>query len=145
MFSHVTLGSNDLERAGAFYDAVLGALGYRQRRVMADGGPGALCWIGADSDLPRFYVYEPFDGKLATAGNGVMVAFVAPSRDAVDEAFAAGLSAGGSSEGAPGIRPHYAEDYYGAYLRDPDGNKLHIVFRDSLAEKASGYFTTDKP
>ena len=136
MFSHVTVGSNDLERAGAFYDAVLGALGYRQRPVQPDGGPQALCWIGADSDLPRFYVYEPFDGAPATPGNGTMTAFVAPSRQAVDAAHAAGIKMGGTDEGAPGLRSHYAADYYGAYLRDPDGNKLHFVFRDSLAHKA---------
>ena len=145
MFSHITVGSNDLAASGRFYDAVLGAIGYRRRPVEPDGGPPALCWVGADADLIRFYVYEPYDGAPAAAGNGAMVAFWAPSRDAVDAAFAAGLASGGTDAGAPGPRPHYAEDYYGAYLRDPDGNKLHMVFRDSLASRVAAYFTTLSP
>ena len=131
MLSHVTIGSNDLDRAGAFYDAVLQPLGLRRREVEPDGGPLALCWVGAKA-YPRFYVYSPFDGQPATPGNGAMIAFIAPSREAVDQAYAAGLEAGGAGEGAPGLRPHYAPDYYGAYLRDPDGNKLHLVHRPAL-------------
>ncbi|WP_297103787.1 VOC family protein [uncultured Devosia sp.] len=131
MFSHVTVGSNDLERAGRFYDAVLRPLGLRRREVEPDGGPQALCWVGA-KPYPRFYVYEPFDGQAASPGNGSMLAFITPSRGAVDEAYAAGLINGGGDEGAPGLRPHYAPDYYGAYLRDPDGNKLHLVHRPAL-------------
>ena len=84
---------------------------------------------GAPAALPRFYVYSPFNGEPATAGNGAMVAFVAPSPDAVDAAHAAGLARGGSDEGPPGPRPHYGDGYYGAYLRDPDGNKVHVVHR----------------
>ncbi|MVS97944.1 VOC family protein [Devosia marina] len=131
MFSHVTVGSNDLERAGQFYDAVLLPLGLRRRVVEPDGGPEALCWVGK-SPYPRFYVYAPFDGQAAAPGNGAMLAFIAPSKDAVIEAHTAGLAAGGRDEGAPGLRPHYAPDYFGAYLRDPDGNKVHLVFRAAL-------------
>ena len=131
MFSHVTVGSNDLERAGRFYDAVLLPLGLRRRAVTPDGGPAALCWVG-EAALPRFYVYEPFDRAPATAGNGAMVAFLAPSEQAVIEAHREGLAAGGTDAGAPGPRPHYGEGYFGAYLRDPDGNKLHLVFRGDL-------------
>lgn len=133
MFSHVTVGSNDLERAGQFYDAVLAPLGMRRRIVEPDGGPEALCWIGA-RPFPRFYVYAPFDRGPASAGNGVMVAFIAPSQEAVELAHAAGLANEGSDEGAPGLREHYAPGYYGAYLRDPDGNKVHIVHRPALLE-----------
>jgi catechol 2,3-dioxygenase-like lactoylglutathione lyase family enzyme len=132
MFSHITVGSNDLDRAGAFYDAVLLPLGLRRRAVVPDGGPPALCWILAEGKLPRFFVFTPFDGQKAAAGNGSMVAFLAPSPAAVDAAFAAGMTAGGTSEGAPGPRPQYGDGYYGAYLRDPDGNKLHIVHRGDL-------------
>ena len=131
MFSHITLGSNDLDRAARFYDAVLLPLGLQRRIVDPDGGPPALCWVGAQS-YPRFYIYSPFDGQPASVGNGTMTAWFAPSQAAVDAAYAAGLAAGGSDEGAPGIRPHYAPDYYGAYLRDPDGNKVHLVFRSGL-------------
>ena len=133
MFSHVTVGSNDLDRAAVFYDAVLLPLGLRRRIVEPDGGPPALCWVGA-KPYPRFYVYALFNGQVATSGNGAMIAFIAPSRAAVDHAHAAGLTSGGADEGAPGLRTHYAPDYYGAYLRDPDGNKLHMVHRAALLD-----------
>jgi catechol 2,3-dioxygenase-like lactoylglutathione lyase family enzyme len=129
MFSHVTVGSSNLERSGAFYDALLSPLGLVRREMEPDGGPPALCWIKAAQSLPRFYVYMPYDRNPATMGNGNMVAFDAPDQGAVDAAYAAGIDAGGTCEGAPGLRPHYGPDYYGAYLRDPDGNKLHIVHR----------------
>ncbi|SFI70859.1 VOC family protein [Celeribacter neptunius] len=134
MFSHVTLGADDLDEAAVFYDAVLGAIGMTQRAVVPDGGPEARCWVRPEAPYPRFYVYKPFDKAEAKPGNGVMLAFVAPSRAAVDTAHAAGLSHGGTDEGAPGPRPHYAPDYYGAYLRDPSGNKIHVVHRDELTD-----------
>lgn len=137
MFSHVTVGSNDLGAACAFYDAVLAPLGLRRRSVTPDGGPPSACWIAQDGPLPRFYVYAPWNGERACAGNGSMVAFVAPSREAVDVAHAAGLAAGGADEGMPGPRPRYGEGYYGAYLRDPDGNKVHVVHRADLQQPSS--------
>lgn len=123
MFSHVTFGTNDLKRAGAFYDAVLGILGHRrglerERFISYGDGSGA-----------RFFVMNPFDGDPATTGNGVHAAFVADSRADVDAFHAAALAAGGTDEGAPGLRPHYHEDYYAAYVRDPDGNKIQAVCR----------------
>jgi len=129
MFSHVTVGTRDLERSGRFYDAVLVPLGLKRRVVLPDGGPAALCWVSAHASLPRFYVYSPFNGEPATAGNGSMAAFLAPSAAAVDSAYAAGLARGGSDEGPPGPRPHYGDGYYGAYLRDPDGNKVCALHR----------------
>jgi catechol 2,3-dioxygenase-like lactoylglutathione lyase family enzyme len=129
MFSHVTVGCSDLGRAAAFYDAVLAPLGLVRRTMTPDGGPAAACWVHPDRTLPRFYVYMPYDRRAATAGNGSMIAFLATSTLAVDAAHAAGIAAGGTNEGAPGPRPQYANGYYGAYLRDPDGNKLHVVFR----------------
>lgn len=133
MFSHITVGTRDLVRAAAFYDAVLLPLGLRRRPVTPDGGPAAACWVSPDHTLPRFFVYMPFDGRPASAGNGSMVAFTAPDAATVRSAYAAGLAAGGSDDGAPGERPHYAPGYYGAYLRDPDGNKVHLVYRGDLA------------
>jgi len=118
---YVTVGTDDLPRAIAFYDAVLGALGYARlesdAREAGYGQPGGPC---------RFWVNRPFDGGAARAGNGVMPAFAAPDRAAVDACHAAGLSAGGRDEGAPGLRP-YGADFYACYLRDPDGNKLSAV------------------
>ena len=132
MFSHVTVGTNHLARAIAFYDALLAPLGLRQRAVTPDGGPPAACWEMQGTALPRFYAYSPYDGMPATTGNGSMIAFLAPSPAAVDAAHAAGMRHGGGDEGAPGPRDHYAVGYYGAYLRDPDGNKVHIVHRGDL-------------
>lgn len=132
MFSHVTVGSNDLDKSGAFYDAVLAPIGLRRRKVEPDGGPKALCWETDQGGLPRFYVYQPFDGAQASSGNGAMIAFLAPDEGAVVKAYHAGLGAGGASEGAPDLRPHYGQGYFGAYLRDPDGNKVHIVYRGDL-------------
>ncbi|MEW9526296.1 VOC family protein [Agrobacterium radiobacter] len=134
MFSHVTVGTRDLERAERFYDAVLAPLGLTRRTVSPDGGPAALCWVRAQSPLPRFYVYQPFNGEPATVGNGGMVAFLAPSTEAVSVAHAGGLEHGGTDEGGPGPRPHYGEGYFDGYLRDPDGNKVHIVHRGDLQQ-----------
>jgi catechol 2,3-dioxygenase-like lactoylglutathione lyase family enzyme len=132
MFSHITVGCDDLEQSGLFYDALLLPLGLVRRPVMPDGGPAAACWINPSQRLPRFYVYRPFDGLAASTGNGCMVAFLAVSPNVVDAAYTAGIAAGGSDEGRPGPRPRYGEDYYGAYLRDPAGNKVHVVYRGDL-------------
>ncbi|WP_066797251.1 VOC family protein [Sphingomonas soli] len=139
MFSHVTLGVSDLGRAGAFYDALLTPLGLVRREVKPDGGPASLCWHEPGVQLPRFYAYQPYDGRPCSAGNGTMVAFLAPSPHAVDQqGHAAALLAGGTDDGSPGLRPRYAPDYYGAYLRDPDGNKVHLVFRGDIAPRPAG-------
>jgi catechol 2,3-dioxygenase-like lactoylglutathione lyase family enzyme len=129
MFSHVTVGCSDLRLAQAFYDAVLTPLGFIQREVIPDGGPTAMCWILPDQPSSRFYVYMPFNGEPAMSGNGCMVAFNALSVEAVNKAYAGGIAANGKDDGKPGYRMRYAPDYYGAYLRDPDGNKIHIVHR----------------
>ena len=132
MFSHVIVGSNDLENAEAFYEAILTPLGLHQREVIPDGGPRALCWVGEKHPLPRFYVYMPLDGASASVGNGGMVAFQAASIAAVKAAYRAGIAAKGRDEGAPGPRDYYGAGYYGAYLRDPDGNKVHLVYRGDV-------------
>ena len=77
-------------------------------------------------DEHSVYVCPPFDGKPATSGNGIMIAFTAKSRDEVKAAYAAGLAHGGSDEGAPGFRPPEKQTWYGAYLRDPTGNKVCV-------------------
>lgn len=135
MFSHITVGTDDLERAGRFYDAILLPLGLVRRPVQPDGYPDALSWIAPDQPLPCFYAHMPFNGEPAAAGNGSMVAFRAASAKQVDQAYAEGLAAGGTDEGPPGERPHYGPGYYGAYLRDPDGNKVHIVYRGDQAAR----------
>ncbi|ANH03184.1 MULTISPECIES: VOC family protein [Shinella] len=122
MLLYTTVGTNDLERAGRFYDAVLPLLGYiRQKQA-----PDEIGYAGRDDVRCRFWVVEPFNREPATFGNGVTIALVAPTRAAVDAFHAAALAAGGIDEGAPGLRPFHAS-FYAAFIRDPDGNKLAAV------------------
>jgi catechol 2,3-dioxygenase-like lactoylglutathione lyase family enzyme len=79
---------------------------------------------------PLFVILRPFDGQPASPGNGTMAAFEAASRNIFDKAHAHALAHGGTDEGAPGLRPQYHPYYYGAYFRDPDGNKLWVVCHD---------------
>lgn len=119
MFNHVSVGTNDLEAATRFYDAVLGALGYRRTLTESFGCAWGLKW-------PEFWATKAYDGEAASAGNGVHVAFIAPTREAVDRFHAAALAEGGKDAGAPGERP-YTPGYYAAFARDRDGNKLEAV------------------
>lgn len=122
MIGYVTIGTNDGEKSGRFYDAVLGAIG--NERKFNDGG-----WIGygkKGEDSYGAFVCPPFDGKPATVGNGMMVGFTAPSKDSVHKAYEAGLANGGTDEGAPGPRPSDSTTFYGCYLRDPTGNKICV-------------------
>jgi catechol 2,3-dioxygenase-like lactoylglutathione lyase family enzyme len=118
MFNHVSVGVRDLDRAARFYDAALGALGYRRTLSESFGNAWGLAW-------PEFWATLPEAGD-ATSGNGVHVAFIAPSREAVDAFHAAALAEGGSDAGAPGERD-YTPGYYAAFVRDPDGNKVEAV------------------
>ncbi len=121
MIGYVTLGTNDLERATAFYDALLGPLGASRIMPMPQGG---FVW-GRDWNGPMLAVAPPYDGGTATAGNGNMVALQLESRDAIDALHAHAVQLGGSCEGPPGLRgPEGEQAFYGAYFRDPDGNKL---------------------
>ncbi len=122
--SHVTLGTNDLERARRFYDGLLAVLDIG--RLYDDGDQGTA-YARPGSQKPSVSTRRPYDGRPATWGNGSHVAFLAPTRAAVDAFHAEALALGGLDEGAPGLRPQYSETYYGAYVRDPDGNKLQAV------------------
>lgn len=121
ILSHLTLGVNDVSAAIAFYDAALGELGIERERT----GKGFAGW-GREGE-GGFYIIQPIDGKMASAGNGVSVSFLAPSREAVGRFWRRALDLGGTDEGAPGLRPHYHANYYAAYVRDPDGNKIAAV------------------
>lgn len=116
MYNHMSVGTNDIARAGRFYDAALGALGYRRTWTEEGGLAWGLKW-------PEFWATRPLDGKTASAGNGTHIAFIAASRADVDRFHAAALAAGGCDEGAPGERS-YTPGYYAAFVRDPDGNKV---------------------
>ncbi len=113
---HSTVGSNDLERAKTFYDALLGSAGVTPMFEHPSGGRA----YGRDGNI-FFVVLGPYDGKPATAGNGVMCGFSFDTRDEVDAFHAAALQLGGTDDGAPGER---APSYYMSYFRDLDGNKL---------------------
>lgn len=128
MFSHIILGARDLDLLGRFYDPVLAEIGWQRQSAGDDGGPPGLLWTVPGKPLPEFWVQIPWNGLPATWGNGTQVSFLAASRDEVDRAYAAAMRAGGLDEGAPGLRPDYGPNYYGAYFRDPEGNKLCIVF-----------------
>ena len=121
-FLYLTLGTSDLTRAARFYDATLAPLGMI-RRATEDTELG---YGQPDDRRTRLWITLPFDGQAATHGNGTMPAFVAPTQQAVDAFHKAALAAGGTDEGAPGLRP-YGPGFYAAYVRDPDGNKLSAV------------------
>ncbi len=127
MFSHMTLGTSDLAAAVAFYDAVLAPLGIVRKFFSPDHG---YAGYGPSAGGAGLFICRPYDGGEATAGNGTHVAFLAPDRAAVDAFHAQALALGAADEGAPGPRPHYHEHYYGAYVRDPDGNKLQACCHD---------------
>ena len=121
MFSHVTLGTNDWDKAEPFWRAVMKVLGHP---VLFEY-PGGIAF--GEAIGPKTFVGAPFDGHAAQPGNGVHIAYIVDSRAVVDAFHAAAMANGGSDEGAPGLRPHYHPNYYGAYARDPDGNKLQAV------------------
>ncbi|MFM2398664.1 MAG: hypothetical protein RL341_821 [Pseudomonadota bacterium] len=126
MIDYVTVGTNNWQRAQHFYDAVLATIGYARDYEDAQ----YIGWtLGGAAALPGFVLAKPFDGKPATTGNGVMVAFGAATVAQVHAFYDTALAQGGKDEGAPGIRPHYGPDFYVAYVRDLDGNKLACVCR----------------
>lgn len=125
MFSHVFVSVSDFERALRFYSAVLDSLGL-QRRFCEPEKPWAG-WHSAGGTRPFFVICKPYDGQPHNPGNGQMVAFAAASREMVREVHRTALENGAVCEGPPGLRPHYHANYYGAYFRDLDGNKLCVA------------------
>jgi catechol 2,3-dioxygenase-like lactoylglutathione lyase family enzyme len=119
MFGYLTIGTNDIERAVEFYDALLGEIG-AQRNAKWDTG---ATWSTGPGSL-RLMVAKPFDGKPATAGNGSMLAIAVDGPEKVDALHAKALELGGADEGAPG--PRGTRGFYAGYFRDPDGNKLNV-------------------
>jgi predicted lactoylglutathione lyase len=118
MIGYVTIGTNDLPRAAAFYDALLGEVG--AKRMMEN--EQFIAW-SVRQDAPGLGVTKPFDQKPATVGNGVMVALEAKSPAEVDALHRKALALGGTDEGAPGPR---GGGFYAGYFRDLDGNKLNF-------------------
>ena len=124
MFSHITLGTDDFKREFAFYSKVMAALGHQLRFSEPE-----RCWAGwqqPGADGPLFIVGRPYDNGPASHGNGQMVAFESSDRATVDRCYQTAIAAGANSEGVPGLRPEYHQNYYGAYFRDPGGNKICV-------------------
>ena len=120
MIGYVTLGTNDMKRAGSFYDALLAELGAKRAMELE----GFIAWAAAPNS-PMVSIIKPFDKKAATVGNGIMVALAASSKAQVDAIHRKALELGGKDEGAPGPR---GDGFYAGYFRDLDGNKLNAFF-----------------
>ena len=118
MIGYVTLGTNDMPRAAAFYDALLEGIG--AKRLMES--ERYIFW-GVSMQLPSLSLVKPFDGQPATIGNGDMVALVVDGRDKVDRLHAKALLLGGTDEGAPGDR---GGGFYAGYFRDLEGHKFNV-------------------
>ena len=131
MIGYTMVGTNDLQRSLRFYDPLFAAMGLDQ------------CWRdehsaswGREDDpaSPRFFTGYPFDGQPAGVGNGAMTAFLIDDARLIDRLHALAMANGGTDEGRPGFRPQYGDGFYGAYVRDPDGNKLAFVCYDAARE-----------
>jgi catechol 2,3-dioxygenase-like lactoylglutathione lyase family enzyme len=122
MIGYVTLGTNNLDKAVQFYDALFGSIGIG-RFMEVDGY--FVAWA-ASREAPSVAVTKPYNKEPATVGNGVMVALYMPDRAAVDAFHAKALELGGTDEGAPGPRGEDGEGFYAGYFRDLDGNKLNV-------------------
>ncbi len=125
MFSHLFIGVGDFERALAFYTPLMDSLGYPQR--FCDRTRPWAGWQSLPGPRPLFLIGAPEDGGAHVPGNGQMAAFMVADREGVDRAYRLALAHGGSCAGAPGLRPAYHADYYGAYFRDTEGNKICVV------------------
>ena len=121
MIGYVTLGSNDLGRARVFYDQLMPVMGAGRMFEFGDN----FTMYGVGMGKPGIAVVKPYDGNAATVGNGNMAAIVCDTRDRVDAFYNKAMELGASDEGAPGLRGEEGpQAFYGAYVRDLDGNKL---------------------
>jgi predicted lactoylglutathione lyase len=118
MLAYVTLGANDIEKARAFYGALLGEIGAKELFATSSG---RLYFYGTGMGAPMIAIGGPYDGGAATHGNGTMLAIPVGSRENVDAIYAKAVELGATDEGAPGER---MPTFYGGYVRDADGNKL---------------------
>jgi catechol 2,3-dioxygenase-like lactoylglutathione lyase family enzyme len=120
--NYVMVGTNDLAKSRSYFDAVMPLIG---GKLEMDYAPYAVCYQLREG---RVWINRAHNGEPATVGNGNMVGLLCASEEEVQAAHAAAVANGGSDEGAPGPRPDYGPDFYGAYVRDPDGNKMSFVY-----------------
>ena len=125
MFSHVFTSVGDFDRAYAFYSRIMQVLEIEPR--FHDPNKPWAGWQSTGGARPLFVIGKPHNGQTHDPGNGQMVAFLAHDRKMVQSAHQVALSLGAKCEGPPGLRPHYHENYFGAYFRDPDGNKICVA------------------
>jgi catechol 2,3-dioxygenase-like lactoylglutathione lyase family enzyme len=121
MIDHVSIAVRDLKAAARFYEPLLATLGITKLRDWPDAA------VGYGKKYPEFWINRRKDMAPVAAVSGVHICLRAPSVQAVDAFHAAALAAGGISDGAPGLRAHYHENYYAAFIRDPDGNRIEAV------------------
>ena len=121
MIGYTMLGSNDIARARRFYDPLMDILGAKPNGLTSD----RRVWYSKKGDMamPMLALTKPYDGGPANVGNGAMVALPVRGKELVDQAYAKAMALGGVDEGKPGMR---GDNFYGAYVRDPDGNKLCV-------------------
>jgi len=129
ILSHVSIGTNNFEQAILFYDAIMETLG--ASRVLQH--PGAVAY---GKLYPEFWVQTPIDHKAATLGNGTHFGFLAASKQQVQSFFLAAMAHGATSDGEPGSRAEYGPNYYGCFVRDPDGHKLEATYWSESQENA---------
>lgn len=123
MLDHVSIGVTNVKRSKTFYDAVLAPLGMAP--VMPVEINGQLVGVGyGKPGKSSFWIQLPINGQQASMGNGVHIAFRSETRAGVDAFYIAAIEQGGIDDGKPGLRSEYHPDYYGAFVRDPDGNKI---------------------
>ena len=135
MLSHVFIGIDDFERAYPFYAELAAVLKLVQK--FRDPAKGWAAWTSPGVARPLLVIGRPYNGEPAHPGNGPMIALLASDRTAVDMCHAVALAAGGRCEGAPGLRPQYHANYYGAYFRDLDGNKLCVCCHEAAPSDES--------
>jgi catechol 2,3-dioxygenase-like lactoylglutathione lyase family enzyme len=121
MIDHISVAVRDLSKAASFYAAVLGALGMTKLREWPDAA------IGFGKKYPEFWINVRKATDRVADDSGIHICLRAPDTAAVDAFHAAAIEAGGTSDGEPGLRPHYYAGYYAAFIRDPDGNRIEAV------------------
>ncbi len=124
IMSHVSIGTNNFEKAVAFYDKVLGTIGAKR---IIEVGDFAIAW---GKQFPEFWVQKPHDGKAAETANGIHFAFLATSKKMVDDFYNTGVAMGATDAGKPGPRVEYSEAYYGCFMRDLEGHKIEAMYWD---------------